>query len=177
MTSRNFEYTWHEFRWQDVPEMPPGPHKKIKFYADANIPQPIINELRATGIVVKSAVEEGLATKPDQDIYQRAKKRGMVLPTMDGDFWDDNKYSLQIQKNPGVIFVDIPPGEIEKAIGGLARFYALFAKYYPLDYWTNIKVRVTEFGFTIKMRTWRGKIEQEEFRIDENGKLLTRKIR
>ncbi|HDN67962.1 MAG TPA: hypothetical protein ENF86_03310 [Firmicutes bacterium] len=173
--SRFSEYEWHEFSEDEVPDMPPGPHKKLKIYADANIPRIVIEVLRATGIPTESAVETGLSTHPDENIYQQAKKRRRVLLTMDRDFWDDQKYPLQ--KGPGIIFVDIPPDQPEKAIAGLEIFWVLFAKYFPLDYWKGIKARITEYGFVIKCHTWEGRISEDEFRLMDDGKLLTRKLR
>jgi hypothetical protein len=94
---------------------------------------------------------------------------------MDRDFWDDKKHPLQ--NSPGIIFLDLPPDQFGKAVDGLARFYFLFAKYYPLDWWDNMKARVSEYGFSIRMRTWEGKVSEEEYRLAESGKLLTRTIR
>lgn len=94
---------------------------------------------------------------------------------MDRDFWSDRKYPLQ--KGPGIIFVDISPNQPIKAVDGLARFYGLFAKYYPLDWWEEMKARITEYGFVIKSRTYQGKISEEEFRLSDTGKLFTRKLR
>ncbi len=171
------EYEWHEFLWDEVPKMPPGPHKKIKMYAERNFPRPVVEELRAAGLSVEYAAEEGVAYQghPDENIYQRAKKCGKVLVTMDGDFWNDRKHP--VQKGPGIIFVDIPPDQPEKAIDGLARFYGLFAKYFSLDWWGEVKARVSERGFVIRMRTWEGKISEDAFRLRDNGKLFTRKVR
>gem|GEM_PF-5108930 len=46
--------------------MPRGPHKQLKLYADASIPKPVIDELRAAGLVVDSATESGLDSHPDE---------------------------------------------------------------------------------------------------------------
>ncbi|MDD5064225.1 MAG: DUF5615 family PIN-like protein [Phycisphaerae bacterium] len=155
--------------------MPIGPHNKLKLYADACIPRCIIEELRAVGLPVEAATEIGNATQPDENILQQAKKLHKILLTMDRDFWDDRKHLLQ--KGPGVIFVDIPPDQATKAIDGLARFYTLFAKHYPLDWWESMKARVTESGFVLKFHAWEGKIKEEEFRLTDNGKLITRAIK
>lgn len=169
------EYEWHEFASDQASEMLPGPHKKLKIYADANIPAAVIDELRTAGVPIASAVEIGRSTHPDENIYQQAKRRCKVLLTMDRDFWDDRKYPLQ--KGPGIIFVGIPPDQLGKAIDGLARFYALFAKYYPLDWWESTKARITEYGFVIKCYTWQGRISEDEFRLADDGKLPTRRLR
>jgi len=166
---------WHEFPLDKTLKMPRGPHKRLRFYADANVPEPIVVEFRAAGLSVLSARERGYARRSDQDLCQEARQHDRVLLTMDRDFWDDKKHPLQ--NSPGIIFLDLPPDQFGKAVDGLARFYFLFAKYYPLDWWDNMKARVSEYGFSIRMRTWEGKVSEEEYRLAESGKLLTRTIR
>jgi len=169
------EYEWHEFPWDEVPQMLPGPHKRLKIYADANIPRTVIDELMAVGLPVESAIKTGYSTHPDENIYQKAKKSNKVLLTMDRHFWNDKNYPLQ--KGGGIIFIDISPHQPGKAIDGLARFYFLFAKSYPLDWWENMKVRVKEHGLIIRYLTREGRISEEEFRLTDDGKLLTRRLR
>lgn len=169
------EYQWHEFPWKEAPVMPPGPHKKLKLCADANITKPLMDELCAAGLVIESVTELSLGTHPDKNILQRARKLGQVLLTMDRDFWDDRKHPLQ--KSPGIIFIDVAPDQLEKAIEGLAKFYVLFAQAYPLDWWHETKARVTSNGFVIKGLSWEGHVFEEEFKLTDDGKLLTRKIR
>jgi len=168
-------HEWHEFIWDESLEMPPGPHKKLKLLADANIPKPLVDELRAYGVSVDYVLELGIASHPDENVRQLARRLGKVILTMDADFWNDRKHHLR--KSPGIIFVNIPPDQVVKAINGLARFYALFASTYPLDWWYETKVRVTENGFVIRSPTWDGNISEDEYLLSEEGKLLTRSIR
>lgn len=169
------EYEWQEFPWGQAPVMPQGPHKKLKLYADANIPKPVIDELRAAGLVVDSVTEAGLGSHPDKNILQRAKKLNRVILTMDRDFWDDKKHPLQ--KSPGIIFIDVAPDQLDKAIEGLAKFYALFARAYPLDWWHETKARITVNSFVIKGLSDEGNVFEEEFKLMDDGKLFMRKIR
>jgi hypothetical protein len=74
---------WREFEWSKAPQMPPGPHRRLKLYADVNVPVPLIQELRGAGLVVRAAREHGSPTRPDESIYQEARQRGLVLLTMD----------------------------------------------------------------------------------------------
>lgn len=166
---------WRDFDWEAAPRMPPGPHKKLKLFVDLNVPQPLIVELRSAGLVLHLARHSGSPSRPDQRIYQEARDRGLVLLTMDRDFWSDREHSLQT--TTGIIFVDIPPDGAEKAADGLARFYALFAKHYPLDWWRGTKARVYEHGFVLRFHTWKGRIAEEEFRITDDRRLLTRVLR
>lgn len=128
--NESHEHEWHEFPWTEVSAVPQGPHKQLKLYADANILKPIIDELRAAGLVVYSVTEAGLGSHPDKSILQRARRASHVLLTMDRDFWDDRKHPLQ--KSPGIIFIDVAPGKLDKAIEGLAKFYRLFANAYSI---------------------------------------------
>jgi len=155
--------------------MPAGPHKKIKLYADINVPEPLLQELRSAGLVVRSARIQGSQSRPDENIYQEARKLGLVLLTMDGDFWQDRDHPLQT--TAGIVFVDVSPDEPEKACDGLARFYVLFAKYYPLDWWKGTKARIYERGFVIRTRIWKGDIAEDQFELDESDKLWTRSLR
>lgn len=168
-------HKWHEFLWKEAPGLPPGSHKRLKLLADANIPKPLIDELRSAGIVVTSVTEEGIASHPDRNILQLSKKLGTVLLTMDRDFWDDRQHPLL--KSPGVIFVDVPPDQIERAIDGLAKFYGVFAQQFPLDWWDEMKAKVSEDSFVLKNITWEGRISEDEFRLAKDGKLLTRTLR
>lgn len=54
-TGKSSEFQWHEFPWDETPKMPPGPHKKLKIYADANIPRLVTDELRGAGLPIESA--------------------------------------------------------------------------------------------------------------------------
>lgn len=113
--------------------MPRGRYKKLKLYADDGVPEPLIQELRGSRIVVHSARAVGSPSRPNQSIYQEARRLGMVLLTMDRDFWNDRLQPLRT--SPEIIFVDTAPCELGKACDGLARFHALFADYWPLDWW------------------------------------------
>src|SRR5438128_8918712 len=121
MSERSME--WREFEWDRAPRMPRGPHKKLKLYVDMNVPAPLVHELCSAGLVLHLARHEGSLGRPDQNVYQEARRRGLVLLTMDRDFWPDGEHPLR--NTTGIIFVDVPPDEPEKACDGLARFYAL----------------------------------------------------
>ncbi len=171
-----FEREWRKFEIEKGMVMPPGPHKKLKLYADVNLPEPLIQELRAAGLVVYSARQTGKSqARPDQSIFEEARRQGLVLLTMDRDFWNDKEHPLHWTS--GIIFVDISPDQPEKACDGLARFYALFAREYPLAWWKGIKARVCEHGFVLRMHTWEGRVSEEEFRLNCTGQLMTRTLR
>ncbi|MFZ5631941.1 MAG: DUF5615 family PIN-like protein [Bacillota bacterium] len=148
--------------------------KKLRLFADQNIPMPIILDLRSSGLLIDSVVEAGFLHHPDENIYKQAKKRNRILLTMDRDFWSDEKHSLQ--QTRGIIFLDIPPDQKDKAIEALARFWVSFAKYYPHDWWQGLKARVSVDGFVLKYTAWNGKVSEDEYRVI-NGQVFTRKIK
>jgi hypothetical protein len=112
--------------------------------ADANVPKPLIDELRGAGLKVETVVEMCLGRRQDENVSQLAKRLKSILLTMDGDIWDERKHP--VQSCPGFIFVDVPPDRPKLAVDGLARFYGLFAKFYPLEWWRETKARITEYG-------------------------------
>lgn len=101
------EAEWHEFPWDQAPEKPPGPHKKLKLYVDENVPIQLVDLLKKEGIPIVTAMENGKTSHPDQSIYQRARKTGRVLLTMDRDFWNDHKHPLE--KGSGIIYMNVSP--------------------------------------------------------------------
>jgi predicted nuclease of predicted toxin-antitoxin system len=166
------EEDWFEF---DPPDFALGQKpRKLRLYADHNFPLQIVEELRAAGIPVRTAADDGRASHDDSAVYARARKLGLVLLTLDGDFWDDRRHSLQ--KGPGVIFVDLPPEKASAIVEGLALFYVTVAKYLSLDWWPGMKARIKRQTFTMKMHSYVGNIAEYEVR-PERGRLLVREIR
>ena len=149
--------------------------KKLKLLADACIPKPFTDELRANGLFVRHLNESRFARHSDEVIIQEAKRRGYVLLTMDRDFWDDRKHPLK--KCPGVIFVNVDPSKIDDALEAMALFYVLFARAYPLDWWPETKAKLKRNSFVIKGRTWKGDVFEDEFKLTDDGRVLTRSIR
>jgi len=166
---------WRDFEPDTDLRMPPGRRKRLKLYADLSVPAPVVEELRAAGVSIECASGRRRAWRTDGVIHGEAKKSGRILLTMDRDFWKDRAYPLQ--QTAGIIFVDIPPSDLEGAVDGLALFYAAFAQHFPRDWWHGVKARVHKKGFVIKLLTWEGKIEEHEFALGRQGKLRIRSRR
>ena len=169
------EFEWYEFRENDPLMMSPRRYKKLKVYADENIPSFIVEEVRKIGIPAKTAVEDSMTSHSDQDIYQRAKHIGRVLLTMDRDFWNDRLHPLQ--KGRGVIYVDVSPNQPKEATYAFMIFYYMFAKYWPLDWWEDMKAQVTKSGFIIRIHTWKGTVKEYEFCFTNDGRLFERRLK
>jgi len=154
--SNSLEPTSGWFEVSETDWLPPlTPTKKLKLYADASVPVPIIKELRGAKIPVQSALEEGLSNLDDQAIIATAKKQGKVLLTMDADFWDDREFPLH--QAHGIIFVDVSPSDIEGILAAVGLLYRCFAERYPLDWWQGMKARATPESFVLKIHTWEGR--------------------
>lgn len=68
----------------------------MKFLADENIDQPVVEKLRSRGLDV-SAVEEEAKGAEDREVLQKAIREERILVTFDDDFSDLEK------THPGVI--------------------------------------------------------------------------
>lgn len=58
-----------------------------------------------------------VANRDDPAVLGVAKKEGKVLLTLDADFWNDRKYPLH--QVHGIIFVDVPPDDIDSILRSL----------------------------------------------------------
>lgn len=164
-----------EGEWFEISEdlwHPPQP-KKLKLCADASVPQPFVEELREADIPIRTASEDNLASRSDNDILAWAQRSKRVLITLDRDFWNDRKFPLR--SVPGVIFVDVAPDDIDAALQAFGLLYGTFASSYPLDWWRRMKARATPEGYVLKMRTWEGRVARYAIKL-KAGKLLAREL-
>lgn len=147
--------------------------KKLKLLADADVPKPIVDELNAANVVVKT-----LSTldrrRDDRGVLEIATRQGLVLLTLDRDFWDDRKHPVHLVRR-GIVFVDEPPQEYDRVLRAFGLLYGCFARSYPLDWWNTMKVRCIVGQFEIKMRTIGGTVERHRFRL-RAGRLYAKEI-
>jgi hypothetical protein len=101
------------------------------FYADANVPGDIIEEIRANDIPVIYAQEEGGGRWLDEQVQAGAHELGCVVLTFDRDFWQDGKHPLS--PLGGISFVSVPNNRKEGVVDARAAFYWEFAQYWPAD--------------------------------------------
>lgn len=133
--------------------------KNIKLLADGNIPVEVINEFSASGINIRG-LNDPERNRSDDYILELANKEARVLLTLDKDFWDDNKTPLNKVKS-GIIYVaSSNTNTINPIIDSFALAYLSFAKYYPSNWWHNMKVKATTDYFLLKFRTWEGRIKK-----------------
>jgi Domain of unknown function (DUF5615) len=147
--------------------------KKLKLLADEQVPARVLAEMREAKIAV-DALPAGAKRTPDPSVLSIAQKKGRVLLTLDGGFWNDHKHPLH-QLRTGIIYVAEPPDAHDRILRAFGLVYGCFAKSYPLDWWRQMKVRATVGEFELKMRSRESKIVRYRMRL-RGGQVLAREL-
>jgi hypothetical protein len=113
--------------------------KRLKLLADAQVPRPVVDEIRSAGIPIMTIGGEA-ANRPDSAVLQLAQRDRRVLLALDRDFWDDRKHPLQAVRR-GIIFVDESPSQPSLILHTIGLVYGCFAKRYALGWWGSMKIR------------------------------------
>ena len=156
--------------WRDPKTIP----KKPKFLADANIPLEIVNEIKSSKISIISVHEMGVGNLEDEEILKLAKRKNKILLTMDKDFWNEQKFP--INKFGGLIFLDINPSNINKALNAFYYIWFTLLKYFHVSNIRYIKARVTESNYFLSIIAYTGERTCYEFKI-EHRQLLARELK
>lgn len=150
------------FELSDDLWLEPGEKRqKPRLLADHNVPRALVDEIRAHGIAVKTAQELGVARLQDEELLSRTKREGLILLTMDEDFWSDRKYPLH--RSGGIIFIDLPKMSSTASLGLQMLF--LFAKSIGGDWRNGLKARATSDKFEIKLISYLGKKAAYQVRL------------
>jgi len=147
--------------------------KKLKLLADAQVPEPVIRRIGDAGIKVET-LSRALRRHADTNVLQLAQRTGRVLLTLDADFWDDRKHPLQAVSG-GIIYVAESPSQHGRILRAFGLVYGCFARSYPLDWCSHMKVRAVVGDFGIKMRTWQGSVARYRMRL-QNGGLVAKEM-
>jgi len=78
-------------------------YAKVRFYADENVEQYLVDYIRNHGFHVDSAQELGLSPRDDTFHLQEARRRKCVLLTKDTDFLDHKRFPFQNLKDTAVV--------------------------------------------------------------------------
>lgn len=166
-----------ETEWLEVPHHDwPSPKfraKKLKLLADAQIPQPVLEEMKANGVSI-DALDVNARSLDDRGVLRLAQERRRVLLTLDADFWDDRRHPLQ-SVSSGIIYIAEPPSNADRVLEAFVFVYWCFAKHYPLDWWNHMKVRGRVRQFEVKMRTWEGKTARQKIAL-RHGRIVAREL-
>jgi len=155
--------------WLD-PQIQP---KKLKLCTDANIPLEVVEEIRQAGIPVRTAYEDKIATHSDKAILAWAKRSKRILLTLDRHFWDDKRFPLQ--NVPGIIFIDVPPDNVDNILKSFGLIYGTFACSYHLDWWEGTKARAIPDGYVLRFWNWKGRTVEYAVKL-KSGILLAREL-
>jgi hypothetical protein len=147
--------------------------RELKLLADAQVPEPVIREIRRASIKV-ATLPQAARRHPDVNVLQLAEKERRVLLTLDADFWNDRKHPLQ-SLNRGIIYVAEPPDRYARILRAFGLVYGCFAKSYPLDWWCHMKVRAVTGEFVIKMQSWQGTVSTYRMKL-QNGFLVAKEL-
>lgn len=165
MTKKPPDDEWFELSddlWLDPGEK----RQKVRLLADHNVPQALVEEIRANDIAVKTARELGLDKVDDPELLYYAKQKGMILLTMDNGFWSDKQYP--IHQSGGIIFIDVPTLASATASLGLQMLF-LFAKSFGGDWRRGLKARATSEKFEMKLISHAGKKAAYEVQLKKDN--------
>jgi predicted nuclease of predicted toxin-antitoxin system len=84
---------------------------RVRFYADENIEQYLVDYIRDQGFHVDSAQELALSPRDDTFHLQEARRRKCVLLTKDTDFLNHSKFPFQNLKDTAIVILrteDVP---------------------------------------------------------------------
>jgi predicted nuclease of predicted toxin-antitoxin system len=133
----------------------PFPKQKLRLYADENIPSPVVEYLRSQPrwrrkISVQTAVEAGNAKRDDQFQFEYCRRQGLILVTLDTDFWDDRAFPLA-DRMPGLIAVDArSESDIISGLEAILSFLALIP--FPNEFAGDSKFKVSNEGAVMRGR-------------------------
>ncbi len=86
----------------------------MKFIADENLFEPIIEYLRELGYDVLSIREAGFSGISDEEVYQLACKEKRIIITMDKDF--SRMFNFPPQKCGGIIVIKIYKRTVDETL-------------------------------------------------------------
>jgi predicted nuclease of predicted toxin-antitoxin system len=138
-----------------------GKAPKWRLYADENIDEPLVIQLRKAGFDVLWVLQSQTLRreKEDEFHYRKARELERYLITRDLDFWSDTQFPLH--ESPGLILLAGARREDELLVKGLR---------FVMDTYTEVavglqqmKVRLTQEGLTIRLLNFETQKKQTTF--------------
>src|SRR5215207_5455287 len=99
---------------------PSKKQKKMRFYADEDVPRQAVKVLRQKGYDVRTVQEAGKRGHPDENHLAAAKKQDRILITCDRDYLNDWRFPLHT--SPTLVVCDFGTGTTDEVF---ATFYCL----------------------------------------------------
>ena len=87
----------------------PHTQKKLRLYADENVPAAVVEAIRSNPswrrkVTIETAQEAGNANRDDDLHFQHWRRQGLILVTLDDDFMADRRFPFG-DHQPGIITV------------------------------------------------------------------------
>lgn len=121
--------------------------KKIKFYADENIPPETLRFLEKKFNIKHAVLDYGFSGRPDSFHYQQAFDQNRVLLTADQDFLDNRRFPLQ--KTKGVIALIVPAPISHRKLESLLRKVLPYITVMPAETFKATKLKATPDGLEL----------------------------
>jgi predicted nuclease of predicted toxin-antitoxin system len=137
------------------PRNPPYPKQKLRLYADENVPLPLVDQLRSQPrwrrrISIKTAAETGNVGRDDRFHFDYCRSEGLILVTLDTDFWNDRAFPLG-DKMPALIIIDARSSD-DIAIGLVVILSFISDMPFPNDFAGDSKFKVSNEGAVMRGR-------------------------
>lgn len=141
---------------------------KARFYADENFPPKAVEILRKMGAQVRTAHEEGLAGREDEDHAAFARKHGLILLSCDRDFLNERRFPLV--KCPAIFVLDLGSGsdhdirQTFRCLSTAFRVPQFFDQWWKIDAkpegWTEYVRHLDGTTSRSRHRLWRGRKQE-----------------
>jgi hypothetical protein len=133
----------------------PFAKQKLRLYTDENVPSPVIDAFRSDSswrkrVSVQTAVDAGNANRDDEFHFGYCRSHGLVLVTLDADFWDDRAFPLG-DRMPGIIIIDARSwDDIAAGLESILSFVTGMP--FPNDFAGDSKFKVSNEGAVMRAR-------------------------
>jgi predicted nuclease of predicted toxin-antitoxin system len=150
--------------WDQVPDETAGAmrsSRRAKLYADENVDEILIADLRSEKVNVLSARELGHHGKPDSFHASMAHKYSRCLLTKDRDFLDDRAFPFN-QLSGVIVLKD----RLENEGGYSELLDTLLIDLIPYgNFLRDMKVEASDTDITWRYVDWRGFIDKKHYRL------------
>ena len=133
--------------------------KKIKLYADENIPLGTTRFLKKKFNTKHAVIDYSFSGRPDSFHYQESFSQNRILLTADQDFLDNRKFPLR--KTKGVIILVVPAPITHRKLNDLLKKLFPYIRLMPAETFQATKLKATPDGFAIITRGRNGKLHKK----------------
>ena len=139
--------------------------KKARFILDKNCPPVGKMLLASMGYNAVHVDDVGLSSKPDEDVFNFARKSRRMVITKDKGYLDNRKYPFKI--NPGIIIIPDCPLLSDVFFNSIRIIDFIIGKYYKL--YSGYKIQITESFEIIMHKQKNGRVTKSKYRLGANN--------